>query len=181
MINSSKQLSIFTEILSSPQTLTRFIQEFPMKSLFTTALVAATLVSLSLPATAGQKTVTGPKGGTATGSGAIVPNRQGGYSGTGQGSFQGANGASGSAQGQFKSNGQGTVNYQGSGTVTTPQGTTYNATTNGNGSYDEENGYSGQNTTTVNGNTYSSNTANGSSTVTTPKGTKTFTRPNLRR
>jgi hypothetical protein len=118
----------------------------------------ATLVSLSLPATAGQKTVTGPKGGTATGSGAIVPNRQGGYSGTGQGSFQGANGASGSAQGQFKSNGQGTVNYQGSGTVTTPQGTTYNATTNGNGSYDEENGYSGQNTTTVNGNTYSSNT-----------------------
>lgn len=55
----------------------------------TLALGLAT-IGMSNPANA--KTVTGPKGSTATGNGVVVPNRQGGYTGAAEGNVNGVNG-----------------------------------------------------------------------------------------
>ncbi len=151
-----------------------------MKSILSLSLIGLVVGLSALPASARE--ITGPRGGAASGSGIVVPNRQGGYTGTGQGSFAAPNGGTGSGQGQFKTNGAGDATYSGSGSATGAQGQTVNVNTNGNAGYDPTSGYAGQNTTTVNGNTYNGSTQNGTTTVTAPSGeTRTFTKGQFRR
>jgi len=72
----------------------------------TLALGLATM-GMSNPANA--KTVTGPKGSTATGSGVVVPNRQGGYTGAAEGKVNGVNGTSANGKGKVTTDGNWTL------------------------------------------------------------------------
>ncbi|NJM68498.1 MAG: hypothetical protein HC851_23960 [Acaryochloris sp. RU_4_1] len=73
---------------------------------------------------------------------------------------------------------RGSATYKGSGSVTTPQGQTYNGSTNGNASYSASNGYSGNSSVTVNGQTYQTSTQNGTTQIMDTKGnTQVHQRP----
>jgi hypothetical protein len=139
------------------------------------AVMALTCFGISLPAVA--DTITGPRGATATGNRTVIQNPAGGYTGGRQGSATGVNGGSVSGQGGFRTNGQGSAVYGRSGTVTSPNGKTYDATTKGNATYNPNSGYSGSRTTTLNGKTYSTSTQNRTTTVVTPSGSRTIVYP----
>lgn len=150
-----------------------------MKTALILSFIGLTCTLTTVPVSA---QVTGPRGGTASGNGAIVPNRQGGYSGYGQGNVTGPQGGTANGQVRFQTNGQQGGSYSGSGTATNTNGQTVNANTNGSGSYNSTTGYIGQNTTTVNGNTYNATTQTGTTTVTSPDGvTRTYTYGSRRR
>jgi len=147
-----------------------------MKSVLSITTIALILTASSLPASAGQ--ITGPRGGIAIGTRAVVPNRLGGYNGYGQGTVVTSKGGSVNGQIRFQTNGKGSGTYSVTGTATNQNGQTVNVTTTGSGTYDPNAGYSGQNTTTINNKTYNSSTQNGTTTITNPSGgTRTFARP----
>ena len=77
-----------------------------MKSMLSISLIGLSLtLATALPSFA--KEVTGPRGGTASGSGFVVPNRMGGYTGSGSGSYTTPKGGTGMGQVRFQTNGQG--------------------------------------------------------------------------
>jgi len=128
-------------------------------SLAVSLIGVAIVLSTVIPASARQ--VTGPRGSNASGTGVVVPNRQGGYTGNGQGTANGVNGSTANGQGRFQTNGQGTGTYSGSGTATVPNGNSASGTTSGTETYNSSTGtYNGSNTTSVNGSNGGSATCN---------------------
>lgn len=148
----------------------------PLLKVLTLATAAS---SMALPASA---QFVGPRGGSFTGSGAVVPNAQGGLTGDRRWTVNGPNGGSSTWGGAVQTDGQGNYQYGRQRTIVTPKGQTHDVTGTGSSSYDPETGLTGSGTHTVNGNTYNTTTSGGTTTVTNSSGnSQTFVRPRFRR
>jgi hypothetical protein len=142
-----------------------------MKVFLSLVVMSGAIVLSSSFALAGE--LVGPRGSTANGNAVILPNRQGGYSGYGQGAFTGVSGSSSNGEIRFQTTGDGEATYDGNANITSPNGQSATMTTSGDASYNQISGYSGQNTTTINGTTYNSTSSSGTTTITSPNGSRT--------
>lgn len=106
-----------------------------MKAILSASLALGTVVLVSVPAIAGERTGN-REGFLTTKERTVTPNENNGYSGSSGVTRTNPGGGKVVIERQWQTDGRGNVNYEGNRTRTTRNGNTLNVNTSGSGSYE---------------------------------------------